>query len=232
MFPFRSAPGKVRKSVQSAAQILKEYEKRPAIRLSGDELEPDRALVRCFLYYLLPLWTAAGILDWNWHRKTDIEHTAGLRESLIHVLMFSEMGAPLLLGLIFKINAGSLLAMLSMLVAHEATAAWDVHTALEQREVKQREQHTHSLLEVLPLTAFTVAASLNWSELRSLFGVSKKNPDFRLRLKEKKIPNKYWLAMGGMVGALAAVYGNEVWRCWCARNGEHYDASCQPKQAA
>ncbi len=48
----------------------------------------------------MPLWMSAGLLDWYWHKDTDIEHTAGTKESLIHLLMFTEVGLPILMGLL------------------------------------------------------------------------------------------------------------------------------------
>jgi len=47
---------------------------------------------------ILPLWSAAGLADWWMRRRSDIEHTAGARESAIHTLMMAEGGIPLLLG--------------------------------------------------------------------------------------------------------------------------------------
>jgi len=43
-----------------------------------------------------------------WHKDTDIEHTAGVEESLIHSWMFAEVGLPILMGLFWEINAGVL----------------------------------------------------------------------------------------------------------------------------
>lgn len=44
-------------------------------------------------------------MHWLCHRVTDIEHTTGARESLIHLLMFGEVAVPLLLSLLLEINA-------------------------------------------------------------------------------------------------------------------------------
>jgi hypothetical protein len=45
------------------------------------------------MYFVLPLWLAAGFADWLCHRASHSE-TTGAKESLIHLLMFAEMGAP------------------------------------------------------------------------------------------------------------------------------------------
>lgn len=43
-------------------------------------------------YFVIPLWLTAGLTDWWCHRRTDIEHTTGLKETGIHLLM---LGKPL-----------------------------------------------------------------------------------------------------------------------------------------
>lgn len=40
-----------------------------------------------------------GLADWWLHRSSDIEHTAGTRESVFHSLLLTEAGLPILLGL-------------------------------------------------------------------------------------------------------------------------------------
>src|ERR1700709_279030 len=110
-------------------QFVQSYPSKPVFDLSISETDPEHVLTRYLLYYLIPLWTAAGTIDWYWHKQTDIEHTAGTKESLIHLLMFSECGIPLFLGLFFEINAGLLSTMFSGLLVHEATAFWDVSYA-------------------------------------------------------------------------------------------------------
>jgi Ca2+/Na+ antiporter len=78
------------------------------------------------LWFILPLWFVAGFADWLCHRATKIETTAGAKESLIHLLMFAEIGVPLLAALFFEINALIIALMIVAVLAHEATALWDV----------------------------------------------------------------------------------------------------------
>lgn len=59
-------------------------------------LDPQMLLL---LYFVLPVWLIAGFADWLCHRATEIEHTSGVKETWIHILMFLEMGTPLLLAL-------------------------------------------------------------------------------------------------------------------------------------
>jgi hypothetical protein len=194
------------------ASAWSRYRRLPEMDLSPRSLDPDRSLIRLLLYCLMPAWLAAGLADWWWHKRTDIEHTAGTRESLLHIVMFAEVGIPLLLGLLARINAGALLAMWGAAVVHELTAFRDVAYAAKRREVAPREQHTHSFLEVLPFSACALASCLHWNQWRSLAGLGEK-PDFRLRMKERKVPDRYWPFVAGMVLGVAAVYGNELYRC-------------------
>ena len=130
------------------------------------------ALLRdALLYFILPLWLVAGFTDYVLHRLTQIEQTAGIKESLLHVLQLSEVGVPVLLGLLFDINSLIILIMLLALMAHEATALYDVSYALPRRYVGVLEQHVHSFMEVLPFLAILLVVILNWDQFLALFGI-------------------------------------------------------------
>jgi hypothetical protein len=115
------------------------------------------------MYGVLPLWLLAGFLDWVCHRAAHIETSTGPKESLIHLLMFAEMGLPLLAAIFLQVNAGILLTMIVAFFLHEATAMWDVRHAVTARDVTPIEQHVHSFLEVLPLTAALFVVSRHWT---------------------------------------------------------------------
>ena len=91
-------------------------------------------------YFILPVWFLAGIADWLCHRATDIEHTTGAKESVIHLLMFGEIAVPLVACLFLDINALVFLIMIGGFLAHEATALWDVSYAVKRRWVSPFEQ--------------------------------------------------------------------------------------------
>ena len=76
------------------------------------------------LYFVLPVWLIAGFADWLCHRATDIETTTGLKETYIHILMFLEMGLPLLSALFLEVNAFVIAFMIVLFFCHEATAFW------------------------------------------------------------------------------------------------------------
>jgi hypothetical protein len=92
----------------------------------------------------MPVWIGAGLADWWCHRRTDIEHTTGVRESAIHAAMMLEGGLPTTLGLFCEINAGTLLLTYASLGAHELSGILDVVCADGQREVTPTEQYVHA----------------------------------------------------------------------------------------
>ena len=162
------------------------------------------------MFFLLPLWVAAGFADWLCHRRADIEHTAGLKESLIHVLMFVEIGVPLLGALFLEINALVLGLMVLAFVLHEATALWDVSYAVSKREVSPLEQHVHSFLEMIPLMGILVLSVFYFERLMVV--------NFSLTLKSAPLPMGYVITMSGLIMLLTIVpYANELIRCLAAR---------------
>src|SRR5436305_4970003 len=84
----------------------------------------DIAMRRLTTYFIVPVWIGAGFLDYLWHRRTSIETTSGLPESLTHSLMMVEAAPAVLAGLFLEINAGALAWMIAFSVAHELTVFW------------------------------------------------------------------------------------------------------------
>lgn len=162
------------------------------------------------MFFLLPMWVAAGFADWLCHRRADIEHTAGLKESLIHVLMFMEVGLPLLAALFLEVNALLLGLMVLAFLLHEATALWDVSYAVSRRTVTPWEQHVHSFLEMIPLMAIVLLLVRHFDRLVEA--------DFSLSLKSFPLPIWYMGALACAIMLLTVVpYANELSRCIAAR---------------
>lgn len=170
------------------------------------------------LFFILPLWIAAGFADYLNHRATRIEHTSGTREAVIHALMIVELGVPLLLALFFEINALILAIMLVALVIHEATGYWDlVYAHQSEREVRPFEQHVHSFLEVLPLMAVSFVVVLNWEQFLALFGLGAAEPDFALRYKADYWRSGYAAVLLAVVFVFSIVpFADELRRCMAA----------------
>ena len=121
--------------------------------------------------FVLPLWLAAGIADWICHRATDIEHTTGTKESLMHLAMLVEAAVPVLAGMFLEVTSPVLALMIAAFLLHEATALWDVSYAVTRREVTPIEQHVHSFLEMVPLMAVSFLSVLHWPQLRALVDI-------------------------------------------------------------
>jgi hypothetical protein len=165
------------------------------------------------MYCLTPLWIAVGFADWLCHRRSDIEHTAGPKESLIHLLMFVEVGLPLLAALFLDINALVIGVMLLAFLLHEATALWDVNYAVSKREVSPWEQHMHSFLEMIPLMAIVLVSLIHQDQFAALFGRGDEAPRFELRWKAQPMPTGYLLALFTGIALFSALpYVNELWR--------------------
>lgn len=178
-------------------------------------------ITRSFLlYFIVPLWLAAGVADWICHRAAHIETTTGAKESLIHLLMMIEVGVPVLAALFLEITEPVLALMIVSLFLHEATALWDVSYAITRREVTPIEQHVHSFLEMVPLMALSFIVVLHWRRFRALLGLGDEAPDWSLRLKEDALPTHYVIALLEAMGAFEAVpYLEEFWRGLRASGG-------------
>ena len=176
--------------------------------------DPAFLIRQYLLFFILPLWIAAGLADYLLHRRTHIEVTSGTKESLLHALQLSEAGIPVIMGLLLDINSLVLLMMLVALLAHEATALWDVHVAIHRRYVGVLEQHVHSFLELLPLMGVSFVTILYWDQFLALFGLGSEPGRFEFRAKSNPLSLVYLIGSFGAVGLLIVLpYGEELWRC-------------------
>ncbi|MGW1068287.1 diguanylate cyclase [Streptomyces aureus] len=194
------------------------WRSQPALRIPGRADDVENANRRFLLYGVLPLWFVPAVADWVMHRRSDIEHTSGVRESAVHALMMTEAGIPVVAGLTAKINPLVLALMGGAAVAHGATALWDVSLATDKREVRPLEQHIHSFLEVLPVTAAAFTACLHWDQVREIFSRGTQPDDWKLVPKERPLPAGYLAALAAGVGLCVALpYAEEMVRCLRAR---------------
>ncbi|MBO1330499.1 diguanylate cyclase [Streptomyces sp. VRA16 Mangrove soil] len=174
---------------------------------------------RFLLYGVLPLWVVPAVADWIMHRRTHIETTSGAKESAVHALMMTEAGIPVTLGLLARVNPLVLTVMGGAALAHSATALWDVTLATAEREVRPVEQHIHSFLEVLPLTALAFTGCLHSEDVRAALRGGRGADDWRLLPKERPLPARYLAALAVVIGAgVALPYAEEMRRCLRARS--------------
>jgi hypothetical protein len=171
------------------------------------------------MYFVLPLWLAAGFADYLCHRAVRIEMTSGVKESLLHLLQIVEVGVPILAVMFLEINALVIGLMIVCFVLHEITAIWDLSYATATRYVSPVEQHVHGYLQMLPLLALVLVVVLHWEQFLGLIGVN--SPDFSIALKGSPLPPFY------VAGALLLVllfellpYLEEAWRGMRARAQE------------
>jgi LigD, primase-polymerase domain len=111
-----------------------------ALQCRGYLVPTEDILRGILMYFVLPLWLAAGLADHLCHRAAHIELTSGWKESGLHLIQFAEMALPILAALFLQINAGVILLMIVCFILHEATAYWDVRYASATREITPFEQ--------------------------------------------------------------------------------------------
>ena len=131
-------------------------------------IDTTQLLINILLYIMLPLWGIAGFVDWCCHRATRIETTSGLKESLAHSLMGLQIGIPILLCLLFRVNVLILIICIFTWLLHELVAHWDVHYAAPRRKISTWEMHAHSYLATLPFYMMVMIIAINWEQFINL----------------------------------------------------------------
>ncbi|GGS95588.1 MULTISPECIES: diguanylate cyclase [Streptomyces] len=182
----------------------------------GATVDVGDVTTRFLLYGLLPGWFLPGLADWAMHRRTRIEDTTGTKESLIHSLMMAEVGLPIALTLRYEVNPLLLSVQLGAAAVHEATALWDVRTAVDSdREVRPVEQHIHSFLESLPFGGLASLMCLHADQVRSLLAGGRGDPDaWRLVPRRRPLSAGYLAGIGLAIGVCVLLpYGEELVRC-------------------
>jgi hypothetical protein len=178
----------------------------------------EDAARQLLMYVVYPLWVASGLADWFCHRATRIAQTSGLRENLLHVLMFAEMGVAVLSMALLEVNAAVLLLVAAAIAVHELTVWIDLRFSVPRREVRPVEQMVHSAQELLPFAALLLLVLMAWDQALALFGLGPGAPDFSLRWKSEPWPLPALLA-GLLLAAVANALplAHETWACWRAR---------------
>ncbi|MDQ0597788.1 hypothetical protein QF037_002133 [Streptomyces canus] len=183
---------------------------------SAGGVDVGEVTTRYLLYGLLPSWFVPGLADWMMHRRTRIEDTAGTKESVIHALMMAEVGIPIAATLRYEVNPALLAVQLGGAAVHEATALWDVRTAVDSgREVRPIEQHIHSFLESLPFGALASLMCLHADQVKSLLRGGRGDPDaWRLVPRRRPLSRAYLAGVAAAIGSCVLLpYGEELLRC-------------------
>jgi hypothetical protein len=178
--------------------------------------EPARFIL---VYLVFPLWVAAGFADWACHRRTGIAYTSGLKENLLHLLMFGQMGLAIAAIALLEINAAVLLFVFAIFILHQLTTYWDLHYSTVLRDVGPFEQMVHSFLEILPLLALALLAGAAWPQALALVGLGGEPRDWTLRLKEEPLPASYlWAGLAASLALNALPLLQETWSCALVRS--------------
>jgi len=109
---------------------------------------------------VVPLWIAAGLVDWACHRRTAIERTSGWKENAFHWLLLAEGGVALVATALLEPGAALLGIVLGAFVAHELTTYVELRYTAPRREIRPFEQMVHSFMELLPLALLALVGVL------------------------------------------------------------------------
>jgi hypothetical protein len=123
------------------------------------------------------------------------------------------------LALLCEVEPAVLALSAATLATHEATAIWDVRTAVAGgRDVRPAEQHIHTFLESLPFMAVSALVCLHWDQVQRVLRDGGDSDIWRLRLRQPPLPRRYLAAVAaGITGLIAVPYAEELWRCLRAR---------------
>jgi hypothetical protein len=174
----------------------------------------EQAIHTLISWFILPLWFGAGFADYLFHRRTHIERTSGVRESLIHHLMLAEVGLPLIMAAFFRIDAGLIVIFIVCLIAHEITGNIDIRYAEDHgRDVSPTEDQVHSVLEILPLTAALLVILPHFGQVLALVGAGREHADFSVGLKAPPPLLQIFITAGALALFVLGPYTEETIRC-------------------
>jgi hypothetical protein len=125
----------------------------------------EAALTSFIAWVLYPLWLAAGAADYFAHRRTDIAHSSGATESLLHIAQLACIAVAFSAGIMLQITTGAWLLMLGAVLLHSLIAYVDVSYTQARRYVSPFEQTVHGFLDVIPIVAVLLFGVLHWPEI-------------------------------------------------------------------
>jgi hypothetical protein len=169
------------------------------------------------MFGVLPLWLAAGALDWALHRNSSIETTSGTRESVLHLLMLAQLGIPVLAVLWLEVDAAVLALCAAGFVLHELTVYVDLKWSIKRRNISPLEQMVHSAQEMLPLVGLALLAVAHWDAVLALVGVGTSPAAYALKPKAVPLPAPYVAAALAGCAVVGMLYLEELIRCLRAR---------------
>lgn len=177
--------------------------------------ETEVLILNFILFVILPLWGLSGLADWWCHKKSGIEKTSGLKESLIHALMGAQIGIAFVLGIFFELTVLTYLIMFVILVVHEFIAHWDVSYSSPKRKITIWEMHAHNYLGTIPLYLFALISVLGW-EITKKTVTLQWSDSLYFKIRDTPIGGAhYYVAYGIFITVVCGFpYVSEVLRCW------------------
>jgi hypothetical protein len=180
-------------------------------------IAPDptaRLLQDLLLYVLLPLWMLAGFADWLCHRVQRIEHSAGVKESLLHLLMLAELGLGISAALLLEVDAAVLVLLIACAVTHELTMWADLAYAAAKRSIPAAEQWVHGLQQSLPWIGLVALMVVHREQALALVGLGAAQPDWSWRWKQPPLPASVLVAIfSAAVAGVVVPFLLELRRC-------------------
>jgi hypothetical protein len=177
----------------------------------------QEAALWILMFLVFPVWVATGFAEWCSHRATHIERTSGIRENLLHWLMYAEVGVGCLAFAFLEINAAVLAIVFGVFLVHEATVYVDLDYSTMRRDVGPFEQMVHSFMELLPLLALALLALSAWPQALAIFGQGDMPADWSLRPKAQPWPADYLLTAAAATAIFNALpLAQETWACLAA----------------
>jgi hypothetical protein len=178
----------------------------------------QQAAAWLLLYLVLPIGVAVGFADGLCHRATNIATTSGLKENLLHWLMFVQIAVAVAAALLLDITAAVLVLVFIVFVLHEATVYWDLSYSTLRRDVGPFEQMVHSFQEMLPLIWLLLLSFIALPQALAIFGRGSEAADWSLRLKPVPLPAEYLLTAAGLALVFNVLFlMAETWSCLRAR---------------
>lgn len=109
------------------------------------------------------VWLAAGSADFACHRRTDLPHTSGLRESVLHLAQLVLVGVAITLCLALRPSVALAATCAALVGVHAAVGYLDTRQAYGRRVLGPFEQHVHSILDMAPVLAFVIYFGAEWA---------------------------------------------------------------------
>jgi hypothetical protein len=175
------------------------------------------------MYGLVPMLIIAGLADWWCHKRSGIELSSGVPESIFHLVMCLQSGLITCAVIFLEVNAFLLVLVLVVFLAHELTTWIELRLVWQVRPISPAEQMVHSFQEILPFAAFLLLATeyghriFDFPQLESA--------EWHLQFKAASLSPGYLITVLLAVVLLNLLpLAEELYRCW------RYRALAKPRR--